>query len=68
MSRATATRQCDAICAQNCSRKFLRVKTAAAFASRVFFGLIFNRWHYALPKFSASAIAFRIAMDLLTVS
>ncbi len=68
VSGATATGQRDTIRAQNQSGNFLCVKTAATLAGLVFIGLIFNRWHYALPKFSASAIALRIAMDLLTVS
>ncbi len=59
----------------------MRVKTAATLARRVFIGqngwfgfhkflanyIIFGRIHI-LEKFSASAIALRIAMDLLTVS
>jgi hypothetical protein len=36
MTRATATRQRNAIRAQNCSGNFLRIKTAATLARRVF--------------------------------
>jgi len=68
MSGATATCQCDAIPAQNFPSDFLRIKAAAALAGQVFIGVVYSRQVHALPKFSASAIALRIAMDLLTVS
>jgi len=68
MSRATATGQRDAIHTQNHSGKFPCVKAPATLASLVFIEVILSRRVHALPKFSASAIALRIAMDLLTVS
>lgn len=68
MSGATTTGQRDAIPAQNFPGDFLCIKAAAALARRVFIGVVSSRQVHALPKFSASAIALRIAMDLLTVS
>ncbi len=63
---AAAARQRDAVGTEKFTGNFLRFKTTAALAF-----VIRRCWRcfvHALPKFSAIAIAFRIAMLLLTVS
>ena len=68
MASTATTGQLNAIRAKYPSGNFHGLKTAASFASGIFIRANFCGLAHALAKFSASAIAFRIAMDLLTVS
>ena len=68
MTGAAATSLRHTIRAKKFSGDFQNVKTAATLARAGFGGLGFRLRTHALAKLSAIAIAFRIAMDLLTVS
>jgi hypothetical protein len=68
MTRTATSGQFRAILAKRPPANLQRFARAAALARGGFGGLVFRRQTHALEKFSASATAFRIAMDLLTVS
>jgi len=68
VARTATTGKLNAIFAKRPPGKFHHLKTATALARGVFIDVGFNGRTHALEKFSASAMALRIAMDLLTVS
>jgi len=68
MPRAATSGQFNAIFAKRLAGNLQPVKAPAPRTRGVFMGVGFRSRLHALEKFSASAIAFRIAMDLLIVS
>ena len=68
MPRAATSGQFNAIFAKRLPGDFQPVKAPAPRARGVFRDVGCSGRTHALEKFSASAIAFRIAMDLLIVS
>ena len=65
---AAASGQGNAILAKRLPGDLQHIEAPAPFARGVFIDVVFRGRLHALAKPSAKAIAFRIAMDLLTVS
>ncbi len=68
VSRTATSGQCNAIFAKCPAGEFQHVKTSAPLAGAVFFWFDWRLGIHTWEKPSARAMAFRMAMDLLTVS